>query len=111
LQKEHAAELADRQSQIGLVNEVVPPEVDGVVDAFTGRLVDADGLEVVEVEDQGHVEHVTVNGDGDSRVMRVNTDIDDMTYGVGNTFSLKRGVKYRVSEDLYHWLDSKGLVV
>lgn len=46
-----------------------------------------------------------------NRVKGVNSDIEDMTYGVGNTFTLKRGMRYRVSQDLYHWLDSKGLVL
>ena len=43
--------------------------------------------------------------------MKVNTDIEDMTYGVGNTFSLVRGKKYWVDRGLYDHPASKGLVV
>jgi hypothetical protein len=111
LQKEHAGELLERQGQIGLVNEVPPQaDLDGIFDPFTGGLVDADGA-AEAVEDTSPVEEVAWDGGGGYRTLRVNTDIDEMTYGVGNTFSLKRGVRYRVSEDLYSWLDSKGLVL
>jgi hypothetical protein len=112
LQKEHAGELAERQGQIGLVNELAPEaNLDGIFDPVTGQLVDADGALEVSPEDELPVEDMSFNGDGGYRLLRVNTDIEQMTYGVGNTFDLKRGKRYRVSEDLYQWLDSKGLVV
>jgi hypothetical protein len=45
------------------------------------------------------------------RVMRVNTDIEQMTYGVGTSYDFQRGKKYYVPSDIYRHLDSKGLVV
>jgi hypothetical protein len=44
------------------------------------------------------------------KVIRVNTDVEGMTYGVGNTIDFYRGRKYRVPIDLYHWLESRGVV-
>jgi len=62
---------------------------------------------LMEVEDLGDepiiVEDEYVN-------IRVNTDIEEMTYGVNNTFSLARGKQYRVSRHLARHLESKGLV-
>jgi hypothetical protein len=61
----------------------------------------------VEIEDLGDepvfVEDEYVN-------IRVNTDIEDMTYGAGNVFSLARGKQYRVSKHIARHLESKGLV-
>jgi hypothetical protein len=111
LQAQHADELAERQGRIGLVNEVPPEMADGLFDPYTGAPVEANGATERRLSDHAPVEEVSVNGDGQRKIMRVSSDIDDMTFGVGNTFSLKRGVRYRVSEDLYQWLDSKGLVL
>lgn len=41
---------------------------------------------------------------------RVNTDIEDMTYGAGNIFSLRRGVWYNFPRDLYDHLDDRGFI-
>jgi hypothetical protein len=44
------------------------------------------------------------------RVIRVNTDIEDMTFGIGNQLTFLRGRRYRVPRDLYNWLESRGVV-
>jgi hypothetical protein len=43
-------------------------------------------------------------------VMRVTTDIEQMTYGAGTSYDFLRGRRYSVPLDLYRHLDSKGLV-
>jgi hypothetical protein len=47
--------------------------------------------------------------EGEYVIIRVNSAVEDMTYGVGNTFSLVRGKRYRVVPGLYQHLASKGL--
>jgi hypothetical protein len=81
-----------------------------VFDPFSGAPVEANGA--VEEVNQTPMEYLGgFGGDGRYKVMRVNCDIEQMTFGHGNTFDLKRGVRYRVSQDLYDWLASKGLVI
>jgi hypothetical protein len=61
----------------------------------------------MEVEDLGNVP-VTVEDEW--KVIRVNTDIEEMTYGVGNHMTFLRGRRYRVPKHLYDWLESRGVV-
>jgi hypothetical protein len=61
----------------------------------------------LEVQDLGP-EPMTVESEW--RVIRVNTDIEDMTYGVGNQYTFLRGHRYRVPKHLYQWLESRGVV-
>jgi hypothetical protein len=157
LAEEKAKELADRQKEIGLVNQVdVVYEEEGVWDPATGDVVEmseeaqakiealsepveveADPIldpslkvpgydpmkdlqdiqtqqrtkpqmsNVLEVQDLGP-EPVVVEDEW--RVIRVNTDIEEMTYGAGNTLTFLRGRRYRVPRDLYNWLESRGVV-
>jgi|SRR5215467_296687 len=62
----------------------------------------------LEVEDLGVPPPVTVEDEW--RVIRVNTDIEEMTYGVGNHMTFLRGRRYRVPKHLYDWLESRGVV-
>ena len=61
----------------------------------------------MEVQDLG-VEPITVEDEW--RVIRVNSDVDEMTYGAGNTYTFLRGRRYRVPVGLYEWLESRELV-
>jgi hypothetical protein len=61
----------------------------------------------LQVEDLG-AEPMVV--DQEWRVIRVNTDIEQMTYGAGNDLTFLRGRRYRVPRDLYDWLESRGVV-
>jgi hypothetical protein len=56
------------------------------------------------------IEEVGVNVISDKVVIRTITDIDDMTYGVGNTYSFKSGQKYSVPRDLADYLESLGYI-
>lgn len=44
------------------------------------------------------------------KVIRVNSDVEDMTYGAGNSYTFLRGRRYRVPQGLYEWLESRDLV-
>lgn len=45
-----------------------------------------------------------------TRKVTINTDLDDTTYGHGNTRSFKAGSTYIISKDWADHLDSKGFV-
>ena len=44
------------------------------------------------------------------RVMRVNTDLEDVTIGQGNHFTFREGVRYKVPAMVYDHLEEKGYV-
>lgn len=54
------------------------------------------------------IENVGVSVNNDMVVIRTITDIEDMTYGVGNSYTFKQGQKYRVPKDLAQYLASLG---
>jgi hypothetical protein len=160
LTEEKAQELAERQKEIGLVNQVdLVVEEEGIFDPVTGQLVElppeaeariAALEEPIEVEQdpifdptqtgvyQGQSQraanltdtltkprakppasnHMEIEDLGEEpivvedewRIIRVNTDVEDMTYGVGNTLTFLRGRRYRVPQHLYEWLESRGVV-
>jgi hypothetical protein len=56
------------------------------------------------------IENVGVSTAGDMVVIRTITDIDDMSYGVGNTYTFKAGVKYRVPKSLADYLEQLGYI-
>ena len=56
------------------------------------------------------IETVGVSTAGDMVVIRTITDIDDMTYGVGNNYTFKAGVKYRVPASLANYLEGLGYI-
>ena len=56
------------------------------------------------------IENVGVTTANDTVIIRTITDIDEMTYGVGNTYSFKAGVKYRVPANLANYLEDLGYI-
>jgi len=56
------------------------------------------------------IEDVGVSVANDTVIIRTITDIDEMTYGVGNSFSFKAGVKYRVPSHLANYLEQLGYI-
>ena len=56
------------------------------------------------------IENVGVGTANDMVVIRTITDIEDMTYGVGNTYTFKAGVKYRVPSGLAAYLEQLGYI-
>jgi hypothetical protein len=158
LTEEKAKELAERQKEIGLVNQVdIVVEEEGIFDPITGELeelpedaqarieqmqeqpvvVDDDPIldpahpaqnydpmkDLRDLETKQHAKPVVTNPmevqdlgpepitvDDEWRVVRVNTDIEEMTYGVEHNYTFLRGRRYRVPRDLYDWLESRGVV-
>ena len=56
------------------------------------------------------IENVGVSTAGDMVIIRTITDIEDMSYGVGNTYTFKAGVKYRVPRSLADYLEQLGYI-
>lgn len=56
------------------------------------------------------IEDVGVSVNNDYVIIRTITDIDDMTFGVGNHYNFKSGVKYRVPAALAGYLEQLGYV-
>ena len=97
--RRNAAELAARKEEISLSRAA--EEVSLANDVFDPKNPDAPLL-IDEIEEIG----VSVNDE--KVIIRVNTDIDDMTYGVGNSYTFKQGVKYSVPRDLAEYLQRLG---
>lgn len=99
--KEHAAELAARADEISL-------QTAAEAERLTNEIVDVTKANEPTIIDE--IENVGVSTADNSVVMRVNTDIEDMTFGKGNTYTFKVGVKYKVHKDLHDYLDDLGYV-
>ena len=56
------------------------------------------------------IENVGVTTANDTVVVRTIVDIDDMTFGVGSSYSFKAGVKYRVPTHLANYLEQLGYI-
>jgi len=157
LAEEKAQELADRQQEIGLVNQVdIVTEEEGIFDPATGAMVEMSAEGTARIEDlsqpmvvdedpildpstsaqaydpmkdlrptetQQQARPTPTNSmevvdlgeepmtvEEEWKVIRVNTDIEQMTYGVGNEYTFLRGRRYRVPKHLYQWLESRGVV-
>jgi hypothetical protein len=46
----------------------------------------------------------------ETRIGRVTMDLENVTFGQGNTFTFKRGLRYRMPRALYDHLDSRGYI-
>ena len=99
--KKNAEELRKRKDEISIASQIEAESLDR--DVFDPKHPDAP-LVLDEIEDVG----VTVAND--SVVIRTITDIEDMTYGVGNHFTFKAGVKYRVPSGLAAYLEQLGYI-
>lgn len=56
------------------------------------------------------IQEVGVSLANDKVIIRTITDIDEMTFGVGNVYSFKAGVKYSVTRDLADYLEGLGYI-
>lgn len=99
--KKNAAELRKRKDEISLNQKIEEELLETAV--FDPKKPDQPIL-IDEIEEVG----VSVNND--KVVIRTITDIDEMTYGVGNVFSFKAGVKYSVPRDLANYLEGLGYI-
>lgn len=99
--KKNADELRLRKDEISISRQAEADELANNV--FDPQTPDKPIL-IDEIEEVG----VSVNND--KVVIRTITDIEQMTYGVGNTLNFKAGVRYSVSRDLAAYLDNLGYI-
>ena len=100
---EHAAELKEKSSQLAMATEQEAKEfAQNVHDARTN----SQEVIVEEVEDLGGV---TMSDQGNV-IIRVNEDIDDMTYGYGTSYTMVAGGQYRVPKVVADHLESLNLI-
>ncbi len=97
--KRNAAELAARKEEISISRQVEAESLEN--DVFDPKQPDAPIL-IDEIEEVG----VSVNND--TVLIRTISDIEDMTYGVGNLYTFKAGVRYKVPRDLANYLQGLG---
>lgn len=100
-QKKNAEELRKRKEEISIAAQIEAEQLETQV--FDPKRPDAP---IVLDE----IENVGVSTTNNYVVIRTITDIDDMTYGVGNTYTFKAGVKYRVPSDLAIYLEQLGYI-
>lgn len=99
--KRNAEELKKRQDEISTSRQVEEELLETAV--FDPKQPDQPLL-IDEIEEVG----VSVNND--KVIIRTITDIEDMTYGVGNIYTFKAGVKYSVPRGLADYLESLGYI-
>lgn len=99
--KRNAAELKKRQDEISTSRQAEEELLETAV--FDPKQPDQPLL-IDEIEEVG----VSVNND--KVIIRTITDIEDMTYGVGNIYTFKAGVKYSVPRGLADYLESLGYI-
>lgn len=99
--KANAKALKERAEEISIARQ--QEEVELETQVFDPKQPDAPIL-IDEIEEVG----VSVNND--KVVIRTITAIEDMTYGVGNSYTFKQGVKYSVPRDLAAYLESLGYI-
>jgi len=99
--KKNADELKRRKDEISLAQQEEAELLETAV--FDPKQPDAP---IVLDE----IENVGVSVANDYVIIRTITDIEQMTYGVGNTYDFKAGVKYRVPSDLATYLEQLGYI-
>jgi hypothetical protein len=99
--KANAKALKDRAEEISLVRAQEEELLESAV--FDPKQPDQPLL-IDEIEEVG------VSTTTDNVVIRTISDIEDMTYGVGNTYTFKAGVKYSVPRHLADYLERLGYI-
>lgn len=99
--KKNAAELQKRKDEISIAAQIEAESLEK--DVFDPKKPDAP-LVLDEIENVG------VSTAGDMVVIRTITDVEEMTYGVGNHYTFKAGVKYRVPASLANYLEQLGYI-
>ena len=99
--KANQEELRKRKDEISIAAQIEAESLEN--DVFDPKHPEAP-LVLDEIEDVG------VSVAGDMVVIRTITDIEEMTYGVGNNYTFKAGVKYRVPVALASYLEQLGYI-
>ena len=99
LAKEFAEEQTSRANEMSLATaEAAYKAEHEVIDATSPK-----GLTTVVVEDIKKT-----GAKGDTVVIRVSDDIENMTLGAGTSYSFKAGQKYEVTREVARHLEEKG---
>ena len=99
--KANAKALQDRKDEISIAAQIEEESIKN--DVFDPKKPDAP----LVLDD---IENVGVSVANDYVVIRTMTDIEEMTFGVGNHYSFKAGVKYRVPRGLADYLEQLGYI-
>jgi hypothetical protein len=96
-----------------MVSGGVTQEFEGVFDPVSGQLLDISEEETIAHQwpppsDDFDDDIIDVDFGGDFLVIRPVQDVE-FTYGIGNTYSLVRGRRYRVSREIASHLIGKQL--
>jgi hypothetical protein len=99
--KRNAEELRKRQDEISVSVQLERESLER--DVFDPKKPDTP-IVLDEIQEVG------VSLANDKVIIRTITDIDEMTYGVGNVYSFKAGVKYSVTRELADYLEGLGYI-
>jgi len=99
--KKNAKALQDRKDEISIAAQIEAESLEN--DVFDPKKPDAP-LVLDEIENVG------VSTANQRVIIRTITDIEEMTFGVGNHYSFKAGVKYSVSPELADYLEQLGYI-
>lgn len=99
--KKNAKILQDRKDEISIAAQIE-------AESLANDVFDPKKPDTPLVLDE--IENVGVTTANDTVIIRTITDIEDMTYGVGNHYTFKAGVKYRVPVDLSNYLEQLGYI-
>lgn len=99
--KKNADELKKRKDEISIAAQVEAESLEK--DVFDPKHPEAP-LVLDEIETVG----VSVNNE--RVIVRTITDIDEMTFGVGNHYTFKAGVRYSVPKELAAYLEQLGYI-
>jgi hypothetical protein len=100
-QKANAEALRKRQDEISVAARIEAQSLE--TDVFDPKNPDKP-IVLDEIQEVG------VSLANDKVVIRTITDIEDMTYGVGNTYTFKAGVKYSVPREMADYLEGLGYI-
>lgn len=98
--KKHADEILRRADELTTIASVEAARL--ATEVFDAKV---DAPEVVVVDE---VVSVGTELADDAVIVRTIADIETMTYGYGNDYSFKAGVKYKVPRDLANHLETLG---
>ena len=99
--KKNAKAIKDRKEEISIAAQVEAENLET-------NVFDPKSPDTPLVLDE--IENVGVTTANDTVIIRTITDVEEMTYGVGNTYTFKAGVKYRVPAHLAGYLEQLGYI-
>jgi len=99
--KKNAAERSKRAEEISMLAAIEKQHLENNVFDPQSQ------IETVVIDE---IEQVGVSLANENVIIRTQVDIEDMTFGVGNHYTFKAGVKYSVSKDLADYLEHLGYI-